>query len=639
LTQAAESLTDRTARAAQWRLVGSGVGAVSQFGVSVVLARLLTPADFGVVALALVVLGLARPIGDLGIGNAIVQRQELSDRHVRVAFTFSVLLGIVVAIVVALAAPLAAAAMRNPSVTPVVRVLSWQFALGGGAVVAGALLRRRLDFRRQFFIESSSYLLGYAGVAVSLALLGFGVWSLVWGGLVQTLVASVAQLAVVRHAVRPLLARKELAELLHFGFGSAVSASVNYVALNSDNFVVGRWIGAASLGLYNRAYTLMNLPFTYASAVMSSVLFPAFAQVQGEPPRVRRAYLLLTRLTAMVAASAMGTMAIVAPHFVRALYGPQWSGAVIPLQILCVAGYFRALYHLGGVVAQSVGRVYGELRNQTVYAVLVIGGALVGSRFGLPGVAIGVSVAILYMFLATGQLALSATGTPWRLYLQVQVGALVTAAVTCSVALIVRFAMESRQAASVSITLAVLAAAAVPWSIGMLRMLSEPDFAPLRQRLPSSFESRLNAIAQRGYRGAYLMARAWWFIRRPRTFGSVVAVWCDGRLLLVRTSYRPQYNLPGGFIKPRETALDAAVREVAEELHLVLPADALTLRWHGSTIFEHRHDTTTIWEIVLDAQPRIDVDGREVVSAGWWMPAEAMTLPLPPPVRAYLANR
>src|SRR6185295_14391093 len=100
------------------------------------------------------------------------------------------------------------------------------------------------------------------------------------------------------------------------------------------------------------------------------------------------------------------------------------------------------------------------------------------------------SGAILYMFLATGQLALSATGTPWRLYLQVQVGALVTAAVTCSVALIVRFVMESRQAASVSITLAVLAAAAVPWSIGMLRMLSEPDFAPLRQRLPSSFESR-----------------------------------------------------------------------------------------------------------------------------------------------------
>ena len=173
----------------------------------------------------------------------------------------------------------------------------------------------------------------------------------------------------------------------------------------------------------------------------------------------------------------------------------------------------------------------------------------------------------------------------------------------------------------------------------MLWMLGEPDFALLRQGLPPWCESRMNAIAQLAYRSAYLMARAWWFIRRPHTFGSVVAVWCDGRLLLVRTSYRRHYNLPGGFLKARETALDAAVREVWEELHLVLPPDALTLRWHGSTLVEHRHDTTTIWEIVLDAQPSIHVDGREVVWAGWWTPAEALALALSPPVRAYLADR
>jgi 8-oxo-dGTP diphosphatase len=255
---------------------------------------------------------------------------------------------------------------------------------------------------------------------------------------------------------------------------------------------------------------------------------------------------------------------------------PPTSWKRLPLQILCLAGYFRALYHLGGVVAQSVGRVYGELRNQTAYAALVIGGGLVGSRFDLAGVAI---------------------------------------------------------------TIAVLAAAAVPWSIDMPQMLREPDFAPLRQRLPSWLESSLNAIAQRAYRSAYLMARAWWFVRRPHTFGSVVAVWCDGRLLLVRTSYRRQYNLPGGFLKPRETALEAAVREVSEELRLALPPGGLTLGWHGSTFFEHRHDTTTIWEIVLDAQPQIHVDGREVVWAGWWTPAEALTLALSPPVRAYLASR
>jgi O-antigen/teichoic acid export membrane protein len=310
------------------------------------------------------------------------------------------------------------------------------------------------------------------------------VWSLVWGGLVQTLLASCAELLVVRHSVRPLLARRELRELLHFGLGSAVNAGVNYVALNADNFVVGRWIGAAGLGLYNRAYNLMNLPYTYAASVMSSVLFPAFAQVQREPARARGAYLLLTRLSAMVAAPAMGTLAIAAPHLVRSLYGDQWTGVVLPLQILCVAGYFRALYHLGGVVAQSVGRVYGDLRNQAVYAALVIGGALLGSHYGLPGVAAGVGVAILYMFMATGQLALHATGTRWSTYLRVQIGALVTAGLTCGVALSVRLLLEARSASSAVITLVVLAAAAVPWSVGLLWTLGERDFEPLRVRLP-----------------------------------------------------------------------------------------------------------------------------------------------------------
>jgi O-antigen/teichoic acid export membrane protein len=209
------------------------------------------------------------------------------------------------------------------------------------------------------------------------------------------------------------------------------------------------------------------------------VLFPAIAEVQDEPARVRSGYLTMTRLTAMVAAPSMTIVAIVAPHLVRWLYGAQWSGAVVPLQILSIAGYFRALYHLGGIVAQAVGRVYGELWRQLAYAALVVGGTVVGSRQGLPGVAVGVGVAILFMFVATGHLALSATGTPWRLYLRVQLEALVTASVTGAVAFFVRLLLEGLRASNTVITIGVLAAAAVPWSVGMLWTLIDPQFTPL----------------------------------------------------------------------------------------------------------------------------------------------------------------
>ena len=484
LTRPAESLTTRTVHAAQWRVVGAVVGVVSQLVVGVVLARLLTPADFGVSALAYVVLGLAQPLGDLGLGSAVVRQPGLTDRHIRVAFTCSVLVGIAIAAAMAVAAPFGAVAMRDARVTPVLRVLSVGIALRGTSVVAEALLRRNLDFRRQIIIECASYLFGYGGVAVSLAVLGHGVWSLVYGGLAQTFMASIAQLAVVRHPIRLLLAAHERQELLGFGVAAAVSGCVNYAALNGDYFVIGRLMGAFNLGLYSRAYGLMNLPHNYAGGLMSAVMFPAFAQVQEEPARVRTGYLAVTRLTAMIAGPAMATMAVVAPHLLPALYGPQWTGAVVPLQILTLAGYFRALYHLGGVVAHSVGRVYGDLWRQISYAAAVIGGTLAGSRYGLPGVSVGVSVAILYMFVATAHLALGATGTHWREYWHVQFDALVAAAFTGAIALVVRLLLETARVSEVAIALAVLGAAAVPWSLRTARLLGEPDFASLRAGLP-----------------------------------------------------------------------------------------------------------------------------------------------------------
>jgi len=151
---------------------------------------------------------------------------------------------------------------------------------------------------------------------------------------------------------------------------------------------------------------------------------------------------------------------------------------------LCMAGYFRALYHLGGVVAQSVGLVYGELRNQAVYAVIVIGGALLGSRHGLSWVAAGVCVAIVYMFVATAQLMSRATGTSWRDYLRVQSGALVTSGVTCAFALSARSVLELWHASTGLITLLIFVMAAIPWVIGMLWTLGEPDFEVFRKRLP-----------------------------------------------------------------------------------------------------------------------------------------------------------
>jgi PST family polysaccharide transporter len=258
----------------------------------------------------------------------------------------------------------------------------------------------------------------------------------------------------------------------------------NYLAVNADNFIVGRLLGATSLGLYARAFNLMNLPYVYVASVLSGVLFPAFSQIQTDIPRLRRGYLTMTMLTAVIAGPSMVALAIAAPFLVPTLYGPAWAGVVLPLQILCAAGYFRSLFHVGSIVAKSVGRVYSDLQRQVGYAIVVVCGAIAGSFFELPGVAVGVGVAIVLMFIATEQLALEITRTSWTQYLRAQRGAILTTTFVALFAIGARVALEHIHARAAFIAAGTLIAAALPWCVGLLWHLGEADLAVIVHQLP-----------------------------------------------------------------------------------------------------------------------------------------------------------
>ena len=146
-----------------------------------------------------------------------------------------------------------------------------------------------------------------------------------------------------------------------------------------------------------------------------------------------------------------------------------------------------------------------------------------------------------------------------------------------------------------------------------------------------------NSLIRSGYRWGYRTLRVWWFLRRPHTHGAAVALWHEGRVLLLRTSYRDCYSLPGGFAKPGEPPEQAAARELQEELGIRLPAAGVRHAWNGSLRFESRTDTVNIWEVALESRPDFRVKGREIVWAGWLTPAEARQERLLPHLAAYLA--
>lgn len=407
-------LTRRTVTGLLWAAWGKTAHAVLQLGILAVMARLLAPTDFGVVSAALVVIGLSGIFSQLGLGPALVQRPELEDRHTDSAFLASIAFGLALGGLVWLIAPLAAAFFRIADVEPVLRALAAVFPLQGVNVVAESLAKRELRFRWLANVDVIAYGLGYGLVGIALAAYGLGVWSLVWGEIAKTVLRDALLLADRRPRLGRLPDGSALKELLYFGGGFTLGRVANYLALHGDALVVGRTLGPGPLGLYGRAYQLMTAPAIGLGGMLDNVLFPAMARVQGEPDRLAAAYRRGVGLLAVTMLPFSVAVFVLAPEIVRVLLGPNWTGVVVPFQVLAVGMTFRTSYKMSDSLARATGAVYRRAWRQIVYAVLVIGGALIGQRWGLAGVAAGVVTALAVNFALMAQLSLAVVPITWR---------------------------------------------------------------------------------------------------------------------------------------------------------------------------------------------------------------------------------
>lgn len=498
-----DTLSGRTATAAQWRFALSASQAVFQFGVGIVLARLLPPEDFGLLALAMIVAGFARFASNLGLAPAVIQRKELSKRHVRVSFTLSVCLGLVVTALVFSLAPLSAPLFQNDRVPEVLRAVSVMFVATGLGNTAGALLRRDLAFKKIFWIVNASYLTGYALLSISLAVAGFGVWSLVVGTVAQKALESAFLIYVTRHSIMPLLSSEEVGDLTGYGVGFTLGGLAEYLGRTGDNFVTGRWLGSHALGIYSRAYGLMMLPQDYLTRIIEQVLFPAFSEVQDERERLGTAYLLAVQLITLFAAPIMVGMIVAAPHMIVGLYGEKWSATVLPLQILCAVGWLRAIYPLAGSVARATGDVYPFFWRAIGYSILVLGGSYIGTRWGVPGVAVAVAGSVVFVYLSMAQLSIRLLPYGWREFWSVQGLGVAVATGVGAAALGVRFLLERAGAGHLPVFGAVVATCAVTLgaSIYLLPDALRPDrlfvrIGKIAERWPNRLERGVRRFLQ-----------------------------------------------------------------------------------------------------------------------------------------------
>ncbi|RMH18245.1 MAG: lipopolysaccharide biosynthesis protein, partial [Gemmatimonadetes bacterium] len=378
-----DSLRASTARGLAWMAAGSGVQAFAQLLVVAVLARLVTPEEFGVVGLALLVVAFGTLLPQVGVGQALVQCADLDETHVRTGLTMALTIGLVGAgLALALARPIAGF-FRVEAWAGLLGVMGLLLPVAAAGTVSEALLQRAMRFRALALVNVAAYGLGFGIVGVVLALRGLGPWALVGGHFAQALLRTVLAYALVRHPARPLFDPVAARALTRFGLGISIAGVNNQVARKADAFVVGRWLGADALGLYERAYQFVVMPLALLGQVMDRVLFAAMAQRQERPDVLARAFRQGVHAVALASLPVAALMAVVSPELVAVLLGPDWSQAAGPFAVLAAGILFRTGAKVSDAVTRATGAVYRRAWRQGVYAATVFLGAMLGARGGL----------------------------------------------------------------------------------------------------------------------------------------------------------------------------------------------------------------------------------------------------------------
>lgn len=395
-----EDLPHRVVHGGLWKVLQK----VASRGVSlvrmVVLARLLAPEDFGLFGIALLTQQTLNVLLRIGVDAKLIHEADNTERLLDTAWTIKVAKAVVVAGGLLLAAPYVAAFFDAPQATPLIRVLSAVVLIQGLQNIGIVYFRKELELSKQFALDFSSSAMNLL-VAVPAAVVLGSAWALLVGMLAAAITTFALSYAL--HAYRPALefSRRKVGEIVNFGKWIFGSSTLIFASTQGDDILLGRWLGAASLGVYQVAYRISNAVATEVTHVISEVTFPAYAKLQARPEAMRNGFLATLSVTAMLVVPLAAAIVIFIPDFVRHVIGTQWTEAIGPVRILAVAGLVRAFSACWGPLYLARGRTEKPFWKQLLRALLTLGPAYpLTVAFGIEGMSLcvlaGIGAAMTY---------------------------------------------------------------------------------------------------------------------------------------------------------------------------------------------------------------------------------------------------
>ncbi len=382
------SLRNRTIHALSWSLSGAMAQRLVAFVVSIVLARLLLPEQFGLIGMLTVFIAIAQTFIDSGFAAALIQKKDHDRLDECSVFYFNILIGLLAYIIIFLSTPWIADFYGEPVLVPLGRVMGLQFLISPFAMIQRTLLHKRLDFKS---LTAATFAVSLVSgtFGIILAYRGFGVWALAY----QQLLAAVL-LTVLFWVINPwrpsiIFSFKSIRGLFVFGSRLLASGLLDTVFRNIYVLIIGRMFSPAALGFYSKAHSLERMPTQTLTGVVRTVMFPVFAHIQDDKPRLQRAMSRAMTFLVMLIFPMMLGMAVVARPLVIVLLTEKWLPSVPYLQLLCLVGMLYPLHVLNLNVLKAVGRSDLFLRLEIVKKVITIINISIAWRWGITGLIVG----------------------------------------------------------------------------------------------------------------------------------------------------------------------------------------------------------------------------------------------------------
>lgn len=378
-----------------WSTASRVIQIIIQLSITIILARLLTPEDFGVVAISLVFISLASLLNDMGLSAAIIQRQNITEEHLSTIFYVNIGAGCFLTVVMVTASPLVANFFHKEILGSVLSLLSLNFIINSFGMIQRSILEKHLEFFKIAWVETIALILSSA-IGIVLALMGYGVWSLVWQFLSN--VFGLTLLFWFFGGWRPKLIFEiaKLKELLSFCL-NLLGNNLVYFARNLDIFLIGKFIGPLPLGYYSMAQRTVAFPVDNLSSVVTRVLFPAFSKIQGDKELSRASYLKIVEYMSFFTVPMMVGLFMIAPEMIRVAFGLKWEPSIILLQILCITGMLKSIGSTVGIIYLGHGRADIAFRLEIFFTSLTCVSIAIGLMWGVVGVAVGYTTAIAFI--------------------------------------------------------------------------------------------------------------------------------------------------------------------------------------------------------------------------------------------------